>query len=237
MAAKEATTRKVPSSFICLLVACIIELVIGILLLINPIGFTGAIVTVAGLALIVWGVFCAIRYFKASPVEASQHQELAKGFGAMLLGGICLFQFNWLVVATPLLSSAYGLAILGAGVFKTQRAVDLLRLKRQFWYIAAVGALLALVLGFIVLLNPFTTEFLWGFIGITLLVTGAVDIVALCLSTRERPVKTKIVMDGTGSIESVSVKNAPEDSAHDLPVQKEETVAPASAQPTTTSEQ
>lgn len=213
MAAKDAKTRKVPSSFICLLIACIIELVIGVLLLINPVGFTGAIVTVAGLALIVWGVLCAIRYFKASPVEASQHQELAKGFGAMLLGGICLFQFNWLVVATPLLSGAYGLAILAAGVFKTQRAVDLLRLKRQFWYIAAAGALAALVMGFIILLAPFTTSFVWGFIAITLLVTGAIDIVALCLSTRERPVTTRVVMNGSGDVETVVVKNAPENGA------------------------
>ena len=214
MAAKDSKTRKkIPTSFICLLIACIIELVIGILLLINPVGFTAAIVTVAGLALIVWGVFCAIRYFKTSPAEASQHQELAKGFGAILLGGICVFQFNWLVMATPLLGGAYGLAILAAGVFKTQRAVDLLRLKRQFWYIAAAGALVALVMGFIVLLNPFTSSFLWIFIAIALLATGAIDIVALCLSPRERPVKTQIVMNEKGAVETVSVKNAPEAAA------------------------
>lgn len=210
MAAKTSTPRKGPSSFVCLLIACIIELVIGILLLINPVGFTAAIVTVAGLALIAWGALRAIRYFKTPPAEASQRQELAKGLGAILLGGICVFQFNWLVMATPLLGGAYALAILAGGVFKTQRAVDLLRLKRQFWYIAGIGALLALVMGFIVLLNPFTSSFLWIFIAITLLATGAIDIVALCLSPRERPIKTQIVMNEKGDVETVTVKNAPE---------------------------
>lgn len=201
--------KKTPSSFVCLLVACIIEIVIGILLLINPIGFTGAIVVVAGLALIVWGVLRGIRYFKADPVQASQQQELAKGLGAVLLGGICVFEFNWLAVATPLLGTAYGLAILAAAVFKTQRAVDLLRLKRQFWYIAGIGALVALVMGFIIILNPFPTDFLWGFIAVTLLVTGVIDVVALCLSTREKPMKTKIVMNESGEVQSIKVQNAP----------------------------
>lgn len=210
MKAKDShPAKRTPSSFVYLLVACIVEIVIGILLLINPIGFTGAIVVVAGLALIAWGVLRGIRYFKADPVQASQQQELAKGLGAVLLGGICVFEFNWLAVATPLLGTAYGLAILAAAVFKTQRAVDLLRLKRQFWYIAGIGALVALAMGFVIILNPFPSDFLWGFIAVTLLVTGAIDVVALCLSTREKPVKTKIVMNESGQVESVKVQNAP----------------------------
>lgn len=231
MAAKPSKPRKAPSSFVCLLIACIIELVIGVLLLINPVGFTAAIVTVAGLALIAWGVLHAIRYFRTPAAEAAQRQELAKGLGAILLGGICVFQFNWLVMATPLLGGAYGLAILAGGVFKTQRAVDLLRLKRQFWYIAGIGALLALVMGFIVLLNPFTSSFLWTFIAITLLVTGAVDIAALCLSPRERPIKTQIVMNEKGDVETVTVKNAKatDDLAKIAPVPAEPLKAEAAA--------
>ena len=173
---------KIVKNYVLPIAVCAAEILVGILLLANPVGFIGAIVAVAGVAAVVAGIWWGIRYFKAAPLVASHEQNLSKGVGAVIFGVFCLFQFLWIAEAMPFMGMVFGAAILVTGVLKTQRAVDLLRLHRTFWYISGIGALLALALGTVVMVNPFSDAFLWGFIGVGLIVIGAVDLAGMLLS-------------------------------------------------------
>ena len=51
---------------------CIAELIVGILLLIKPIGFTSGIIICAGIGLMVKGLVEIIRYFRTSAQTAAQ---------------------------------------------------------------------------------------------------------------------------------------------------------------------
>ncbi len=59
--------------------AYFLELLIGVVLLIDPEGFTSTIVIVAGIAMIVVGVWYALRYFRTEPVLAMREHDLATG--------------------------------------------------------------------------------------------------------------------------------------------------------------
>ena len=61
------------------LVMCVAELVIGILLLINPTGFTRGIIIALGIPLALQGIGSIIGYFREKPQAASEGNLLAKG--------------------------------------------------------------------------------------------------------------------------------------------------------------
>lgn len=189
---------KLFSKYVLPVAVCAAEVLVGVLLLVDPAGLLGAIVAMAGIALVAAGAVWIVRYFRTAPLEAVHEQNLAKGFGSALLGVFLLLQFLWMADAVPFMGRAFGLAVLVSGVFKTQRSVDLLRLGRRFWYIAGIGAALALVAGAVVLANPFSDAFLWGFIGVCLTVVGAVDLAGVLLSgqVKEQPAAQGFVSAG-----------------------------------------
>ena len=75
--------------------------------------------------------------------------------------------------------------ILVAGVSKLQKAVDMARVKQNYWFVALIGALLTLVFAILILANPFaSTAVLWSFIGITLIVEAVMDVVTFIFAKK-----------------------------------------------------
>ncbi|MCD8023360.1 MAG: DUF308 domain-containing protein [Lachnospiraceae bacterium] len=159
------------------LVTCIAEIIIGILLLINPIGFTKGILIALGIGLIIVGAVNVVKYFKESPEEAANEKALASGLLLLLVGFFFALRTDWFIVTFPLLTVFYGIMNLVTGVSKIQWAVDMVRMKQKYWYIALIGALLTLLFAILILMNPFaTTSVLWTFTGVTLIVEAIIDI-------------------------------------------------------------
>lgn len=167
------------------LLTCIAEILIGILLLIDPIGFTEGILVVLGAVLTILGIASLVSYFRADPVEGAQKNGLARGLLLVLLGLFCVFRFQLLIAAFPLLTSLYGILTLMLGVSKVQWAVDMLRLKQKYWFIAVIGAILTLLFAVLILANPFaSTAALWTFIAVTLIIEAVIDILAFIFGKR-----------------------------------------------------
>lgn len=162
------------------------ELGIGVLLLIDPVGFTVWIFITLGIVLTVLGIMQMISYFRSEPVSAFKRQELAIGLAEVAAGCFCIFQYNWFIVTFPLLTILYGVMILLTGFVKVQWTVDMLRLKEKKWYFAGISAVLSLVFAGIILANPFTsTTVLWTFAAVSLIVEAVMDIVALIFRKKE----------------------------------------------------
>ena len=160
----------------------LLELVVGILLLIDPQKFTAAIVTLAGVILAVYGIVLIIRYFRSEAQAAARHYALAKGLVFAGGGLFCISRAAWFTQVFQVLALLYGLAVLLTGVVKIQMAVDMLRLGSRRWYFGALGALITVVFALIILLNPFEAmQVLWNFIGIVLIIEGVLDIVGMIL--------------------------------------------------------
>lgn len=164
------------------IVLCLLELLVGVLLLIDPVSFTSWIIMTAGIVLILAGLVDVIKYFRTDPQEAVLGQTLVKGLLAVLAGGFCVLKTDWFIVTFPVLTIIYGICILVAGTRKIQLTVDMLRLKNRKWFWAAISAAVSVVCAIVVLSSPFaSTAVLWIFTGVSLLVEGVLDIITLIL--------------------------------------------------------
>ena len=184
---------------------CLLELLVGALLLINPVGFTSGIIMGAGLVLILIGIVCIIKYFRAEPEEAAKSQNLLKGLIALLAGVFCALRSEWFVVTFPVITLIYGLVILITGLGKIQWTVDILRQKKPKWFLCGLSALVSTVCGLVIIAAPFTTTaVLWMFTGISLIVDACFDIPALILTNRRATQKEPVTETGPETPEEYS---------------------------------
>ena len=160
-----------------IIVLCLFEILIGILLLINPIGFASGIIIVCGVVLLLSGIIFIIRYFRSDAAEAAVKQMLFKGLIALLAGALCSFKSRWLVATFPLLTIVYGVAILVVGLRKIQWTADIIRMKERKWLPLAISAAVSILCAVIILIRPFTTTaVLWMFTGIALIAEAIFDL-------------------------------------------------------------
>ena len=168
------------------IVLCLFELIVGILLLINPVGFTSAIITVAGVVLMISGLISIFSYFKASAAEAAASRNLTTGLATILFGGFCAFRSQWFIVTFPVLTMLYGVAILLTGLSKVQLAVDMLRMKRKKWFWAGINAVVSIICAAVILNSPFTsTTVLWIFTGASMIAEAVFDVITLIMDKKE----------------------------------------------------
>lgn len=167
------------------IVMCILEILVGILLLMNPVGFTGGIIMGAGIVLTLMGIGSIAAYFRMGAEEAAKSQSLLKGMILLLAGLFCVLKSEWFIVTFPVITLVYGVVILITGLAKIQWMVDGLRLKKSKWFLAGISALISIACGVIIITSPFSsTAVLWMFTGISLIVEAVFDIVALLLGSK-----------------------------------------------------
>ena len=169
-----------------MLIMPIIEMVIGILLLINPVGFTSGIIVVLGIVMACLGAGSIVSYFRKSPEEAALKNDFTKGLILALLGTLCILKSAWFIAPFPLLTAFYGVLNLIAGMGKIQQAVDMLRLKSKYWLIAVMSAVVTIIFSTLILANPFaSTNILWTFIGVTFIVEAVIDLFTVILERKQ----------------------------------------------------
>lgn len=162
------------------IVFCLLELIAGIMLLIDPLSLTFWIIMISGVAMMVVGVLEVVKYFRTSVREASLGQSLTKGLLALLVGGFCVFKTEWFLAAFPVLTILYGVVILMSGIGKVQFAVDMLRQKNEKWFWPAINAVISVICAFVILRSPFSsTVALWIFTGASLIVEGVLDLITV----------------------------------------------------------
>ncbi len=158
----------------------VLEIIIGVMLLVNPTGFTSGIIVAVGVVLTALGLWNIFRYFRETALEGMRNRGLALGLGLMVVGCFFIFRSSGLIVTFPALTILYGVAILFSGLYKVQVAVDMLRLRVGNSVVAAISAVMTLVFACVILANPFaTTGVLWMFIGIVLIVEAVLDLLSI----------------------------------------------------------
>lgn len=169
------------------IVLCLFELIVGVLLLINPVGFTAGIIKVTGIVLMILGLIEIVKYFRTSAEEAFLGQMLVKGLVSVLAGAFCTFKTEWFILTFPVLTIIYGVIILLVGLGKVQLTVDMVRRKNKNWVWAAINAVISIVCATVILNNPFTsTTVVWVFTGASLIVEGVLDIITFFVKGKPR---------------------------------------------------
>lgn len=161
---------------------CILEIVVGVLLLIEPVGFTSGIIIGAGVLMCLGGGLSIVRYFMVKPDVAAQKQLLFKGVLALMAGVVCITKCDWFIAAFPLLTVLYAIALLVLAAGKLQKMADLKRMSASRWYMPGISALLAAVMAAIILINPFgAVAAIWTFVAISLIAEAIVEILTIVL--------------------------------------------------------
>lgn len=161
-------------------ILCLLEILAGVLLLVNPVAFTAGIITAAGVVLLVIGVISVLKYFRSDAVTAATGQYLLKGLIYLLAGAFCIFNTNWFIATFPVITIIYGIVILIAGLGKIQITADMIRAKNKKWGFGLISAALSIICAFVILGNPFASVgVLWMFTGTALIAEAIVDIVTM----------------------------------------------------------
>lgn len=165
------------------LAVCLMELLVGIILLCRPVGFTSTIIMIVGILVCIKGLRDIIGYFRQKPVALSGDKPLARGLIELFVGLFCTFNAEWFIATFPVITLLYGVGLLVLGVSKIQWMADLLRAGEKKWYWAAIAAAMTIIPAVLIILNPFTsTAFLWTFVAISLIVDAVMDTVSLCMT-------------------------------------------------------
>ena len=166
------------------LALAILELLLGILLLCNPVGLSSIVIVAAGLLLILAGAYHLYGYIRLSREEAAKTWKLASGAGILTLGITAIANQHWMVQILGTLTALYAILVLASAFMKLQMAVDAVRCSRKCWYLMAVSFLLSAVLAVLLLLNPFAENVVWVFTGIALIVIAVLDGVYFALGRK-----------------------------------------------------
>lgn len=167
-------------------VLCIVEIIVGILLLVDAEAFSKWTIIVFGVALLLLAIVQTVKYFKMDALEASQGSLLFIALICFAAGFFCIFSAAWLIKTFAyFITVIYGIGIMLAGLGKIQWTVDALRIGGREWLMPGVTALVSVICSLVILLNPFATvKALWIFTGIALIVESIVDGASVIIKKR-----------------------------------------------------
>lgn len=151
------------------LVMAIVEIVLGIIFIVNPGESINVICKIAGVALIVLGVVLLAKYFAADMLLP---QMLLLSIVAILLGIYFIAKSG---VIAALIALPFGLLVVVGGVEKTQQGIDAMKNKDKNAWIYFVLAAVYFVLGCLVLFG----DDMMTLLGISLIVEGVCDVVVM----------------------------------------------------------
>ncbi len=161
------------------------QIVVAILLLINPVGFTAGIIIAAGVVAVAAGVISIVKYVKLPAIQAASEQRLARGIVLIAVGVFAICKYGWFIGVFSILAALYGLGILLSSIARVQWTVDMLRVNHPRWWLMAIDAVITALLGILILTNPFAAVTVpWLFVSIALFVGAAIDIVYVVMDVR-----------------------------------------------------
>ena len=157
-----------------------VTILIGLVLLLFP-GFTLSFISycLGGVA-IVMGVTRTVRYFRQDHTYPFLFQsDLVVG---LLTIGLGLFMITQPKTVMSLLPHIFGILLIGCGIGNILRSVDAKKAGFSQWGVLLALAIISIVLGWLILANPFgAVETVVIFIGACLIYEGVTDIITTLL--------------------------------------------------------
>lgn len=159
-------------------------IIIGLILTIWPGLASSVVICGIGAVGIVIGIIHAVRYMMLDARQSVVSYDMGLGL-VWIVGGILVIVLkNFLLSLLPVF---FGLVILMGGIAKLQFTLNMKRMGLRRWYVELAGAVLSIVLGTLILTNPFSTAMLlMRIIGIALLIEGIQDLASCYVFKKAR---------------------------------------------------
>lgn len=132
--------------------------------------------------LIIVGVISLINYLRKDISGILYRYDLVVGLSAVLGGILVIIKVDQLLSLIPVV---LGFLVTISGILKMQNSVDMLRLGQGTWYVAFCMAILNIIFGIVLLIDPFSRELLVYLLGAALIFSGITDLyVTISISCR-----------------------------------------------------
>ena len=155
----------------------VLYMLLGIVALVVPETMQKTLGYVIGIVLIVAGLISIICYLLRDAKENYYHNEFVFGLVGMVLGAAVLYKVEVIISLIPFI---LGILVLFSGCSKLQDAIDLKRLGYGSWIGMLVVAVINIILGIVLICNPFQAAIvLFRVLGVGLIISGVSD----CFST------------------------------------------------------
>ena len=176
-----------------LILLAVIFIALGIVLILWPGATMKTICYLLAAMLLALGVASLINYLRKDISGIIYRYDLVVGLCAILGGILVIVKVDKL---TDLIPAVLGFLVTMSGILKMQNSVDMLRLGHGTWHVAFAMAIVNIVAGIVLLMNPFeAAQILIRCIGIALVYSGITDLyVTISISRRLSKIKTEIVV-------------------------------------------
>lgn len=155
------------------LLRSVLMLIVGIVLTLNPSIATSMIMTIASIALVVYGAFMVFGYFRSGVGESDG--MLSRGLISITAALVCWIAPDALLALVPIL---IGFVLMMSGVEELERAISLRRMSYPRWHLIMAFSVVILILGLLIVFNPFSSLMtLIRFIGVSMAVSAVLEIV------------------------------------------------------------
>ena len=178
-----------------IIVLAIAYVVLGIVLIMYPSQVQKLISYILAITLIAMGIVNLIQYVKLDNTQLIHSYDLCIGFSA-IIGGVLIIinvdrfsQLIWIVM---------GFMILVSGVLKLQNSVNLMRLRSPSWQLPFWLAMVGIVYGVIMLINPFGSgQFFFVMMGLGFIISGITDLIVTVMVSMRLKQVTDLIMPKT----------------------------------------
>lgn len=176
-----------------LILLAVIFIALGIVLILWPGATMKTICYLLAAMLLAIGVVSLINYLRKDISGIIYRYDLVVGLCAILGGILVIVKVDKL---TDLIPAVLGFLVTMSGIMKMQNSVDMLRLGHGTWHVAFAMAIVNIVAGIVLLMNPFeAAQILIMCLGIALVYSGITDLyVTISISGRLSRLKTEIVV-------------------------------------------
>ena len=176
-----------------LILLAVIFIALGIVLILWPGATMKTICYLLAAMLLAIGVVSHINYLRKDISGIIYRYDLVVGLCAILGGILVIVKVDKL---TDLIPAVLGFLVTMSGIMKMQNSVDMLRLGHGTWHVAFAMAIVNIVAGIVLLMNPFeAAQILIMCLGIALVYSGITDLyVTISISRRLSRLKTEIVV-------------------------------------------
>ena len=153
----------------------ILLVIFAVFLIVQPVNMTKTLIIIIGAVLVVDGIIDIVNYLAADREYRMFSLGIFEGIIELLAGALFLLNYEALIVVFPII---LGIVIITKNMFKMQLALNLKQLGYNNWMYALLISLIVILLGIVVILNPFDSlKILVMTSGIIILVSEIINII------------------------------------------------------------
>ena len=160
----ESLKKRMYSSFI----VSILLIIFAIVLLINPDNFIPTAINVFGYVAVFMGILNFVFYFRIPKENRIYSKNLSTGILFILFGIVAFIETEILQEMITILIGGY---LVFRNAFRTEIAFMLEEKAKRIWIATTVLSVMNLLLGFLIMINPFTNVSINLYLGVMVIVS------------------------------------------------------------------